>query len=69
MAINRIEQLLIEQKSYQKNRKAIDRTGKLLIEQKSYQQNRKAIDRTEKLIEQKMVINRRKWPSIDQNGY
>ena len=34
--IYRTEKLWIEQKSYQKNRKAIDRTEKLSKEQKSY---------------------------------
>ena len=34
--MDRTEKLLIEQKSYRKNRKAIDRTEKLSIEQKSY---------------------------------
>ena len=64
-SLNRTEKLWIEQKSYQKNRKAIDRTEKLSIEQKSYQLNRKAIDRTEKLsIEQKRY--RQKKMAIDR---
>ena len=43
--MDRTEKLSIEQKSYQKNRKAIDRTAKLWREQKNYQKNRKTIDR------------------------
>ena len=65
MAIDRIEQLSIEHKSYRQNRKAIDRSEWLSLEQNSNRQNRKAIDRTEKLsIEQKRY--RQKKMAIDR---
>ena len=62
MAIDRIEQLLIDQKGCQQNRIAINRTEKLSIEQKSieqksYRQKKMAIDKIER-PQSKIAIDR-----------